>query len=480
MSSIGHCFTTCFSENKIRSVEIHASFRKGLFRFDIIGLPKSMIREGRDRILSALHQMGLSLPGCRLLVSLNPSDIPKEGSHFDLPILISILSAMGHLDLPARTYAWGEIHLDGGLAGFEALLSHRLVAEQQGAEALILPPFPQKLHPQSESLFQKKAASIENCRELYEGLNWKAPSSVPIEFLNSQWIDDVSPENSWDQLKGHPSQFEIASIAALGRHHLFLEGSPGVGKSFWAKALDELQRPLSRDELLSRLEARLSSERELKELKRPFEQPHHSSSMAALVGGGSGRVHLGAISRAHKGILFLDEFPEFNRQAIESLREPLEHKTIRIARSGCVDELPADIQLIAALNPCRCGHFNSKKVCQCGSLQLLNYRNKISGPIRERFHWRLLWRFENQKAPIPFSLRELRARLLSAASQSPRIDPKVLAQIPRHNARALKLELDCLTTYGQWHHIECLSEKDYQRYLELKNTWRLEDPYERF
>ncbi|PIR23341.1 MAG: hypothetical protein COV44_03410 [Deltaproteobacteria bacterium CG11_big_fil_rev_8_21_14_0_20_45_16] len=454
---VSKVWTSCYSEAFLSSVEVQVLLRNGLPRFDIIGLPKNMIREGKDRIYSALSHLGIELPSKKILVNLNPADRPKEGSHFDLPILIGILKCLGHLSSGEndKDFYWGELQLDGNIRPLEDHLAHLLFAHQARASRLLLSQDKAEL----DSLQSFLSPRIQNIRNVADIFMCPSSPSLVVKASNSmdrvtrQWLDEDATNAKWSQLLGSSEQFLFWSLVSLGRHHVLVEGPPGVGKSSWCQALGELQRPLPPHLWWSRYQFQSRQKcRELKDLwNPPFEAPHHSSSRAAIIGGGHAQVLAGSMTRAHLGILFLDELPEYHRDLLEALREPLESKSITIARRGLSQQLPADMQLLAAMNPCGCGYYQSKKTCHCVPGEMYRYRQRVSEPLRDRFHWKVYWKYEAQK-PLPeYKLCKLRDRLISAERQPPA--PLGHLYLPtRLSARQQRLWLDKLSIYSRWKH----------------------------
>ena len=417
-SVLSSVWSTCYSLGELKMIEVQVLIRSGIPRFDIIGLPESMIREGKDRILSALSQLGIELPTRKILVNLNPGDIPKEGSHFDLPILAGILFAAGILKKPeGKIFLWGELGLDGMIRPVDDILAHILFAQTSKDNQLLcadrnpnldfvldfLPSQPKKLSHILELFDPKIFDAPKKLKIGYNRQGFLVENSHYSKVLDI-WIEGT-PENSiWDSLKGTHAQRLVWALAILGRHHILLEGCPGVGKSSWCFASSELQPPPSVENWGDRfrfLPDQSSNIVNLQELiAAPFQSPHHSASRSAIIGGGSGKITGGALTRAHGGVLFLDEFSEFSRDILESLREPLECKTITIARRGLIQKLNADVQILATMNPCKCGRYGSSQLCLCQAADLQRYRSRLSLPLLERFHFFLWWAFETQNEKL--------------------------------------------------------------------------------
>lgn len=379
-----HVYSLTFSGVDIIPVDVQVHLSSGIPAFTIVGLADKTIAESRERVRAALSAIGLSLPPKKILVNLAPADLMKEGSHFDLAIAAALLAAMSVL--PSKEIEEyliiGELSLDGKILPVSGALPAAIGANtrdkglicsiKNGAEAAwsgnkkIIAP---------ESLLQLinhfKGTQVLSCPE---------PGKISSNATYSDMKD----------IKGQDIAKRALEIAASGAHNLIMSGSPGTGKSMLAQRLPSILPDMSADEILecstiSSIAGEIKSG-ELSAL-RPFRAPHHSCSLAAMVGGGVGRrVKPGEVSIAHNGVLFLDELPEFPPSVIESLRQPLEDREVLISRSGSYVKFPARFQLIAAMNPCKCGYLgDSFKECskapKCGS----DYKAKISGPILDRF-----------------------------------------------------------------------------------------------
>jgi len=464
-------WTTCYSQTQLERVEVQVIFRKGLPRFDIIGLPQHMIREGKDRILSTLHSLQIELPAQRLLVSLLPGDRPKEGSHFDLPILIALFQALGLLPSPAhREFSWGELQLDGSLSPFDEALPHLFFADHPQVSKHILSSHSPLINDQQRFL-NGRIRCIDHVEELFQD---HVEDLGPQEHSETDCVLPPLPQDClWNQIKGTPEQFLTWVLSLLGRHHILLMGSPGQGKSLWAKSAKDLMPPLPRKLWRERLMfqshgCRFQSWEDL--ARRPYEAPHHKASASAIIGGGSKAAVAGALTRAHQGILFLDEFFEFHRDVLESLREPLEEKSLSIARQSKAVRLPANVQLIAATNPCPCGRYRSKQTCRCSTSDFNRYRAKQSGPLVDRFHRKLWWSFEDAERAKDFEAMEVRERIRE--SQTFPIAKNAGIHWPKlPNPRQQRLVLDKWATWLQWHEISTAGQDDFDRFWKFEQQW---------
>jgi magnesium chelatase family protein len=426
--SLCSVWTTCYSAGELKPIEVQVLVRSGLPKFDIIGLPQNVIREGKDRILSALCHLGVELPTQKVLVSLNPGDVQKEGSHFDLPILAGLLGALGLIKKPPpNSFFWGELRLDGSVRPTDDLLAHLFFAQSHSASQTVMGGDSEKysfikpfLMPQPT--FIQDCSELKNSFEKEDAIPQELKSDFSEEILNS-WVNQKVQNSLWNSLRGSDDQFLFWSLVALGRHNVLIEGPPGVGKSTWCYALKELQAPLHHklwNEKFRYNPGISTNIKSLGQLVRPtYLAPHHSSSKASIIGGGNASISTGAITRAHRGILFLDEFNEYSRDVLESLREPLETKTLSIARRGAMKKLEANIHLLAAMNPCKCGNFRSKKLCDCLQSQLNHFKAKISGPLKDRFHAIPFWVFQDEPQSKQFELSNVRKQIIQSRN-SPR------------------------------------------------------------
>ncbi len=363
------------------SVEVHLA--PGLPSFTLVGLADTEVKEARERVRAALTSAGLRFPhDRRITVNLAPADLPKEGARFDLPIALGLLAASDQID-PAALDAWewaGELSLSGALRPVRGALAQALAAHG-GPRGLVLPP-----GSAAEALLVPGLAVREAPHLLDVVAALQAEGAVPLKApAHPEAQAGPSPLDMAD-VRGQAAPKRALEIAAAGQHNLLLVGPPGTGKSMLAARLPGLLPPMN---VADALEA--AAVRSLQPGfdpaawdARPFRSPHHSASSVALVGGGS-PPRPGEISMAHHGVLFLDELPEFPRAALEALREPLETGRVQIARAARSAEFPARFQLVAAMNPCPCGHLgNPRRACRCAPEAVSRYRARLSGPLLDR------------------------------------------------------------------------------------------------
>ena len=377
--------TVAFEGIEVRPVDVQVQVAPGLPAFAIVGLPDKAVSEARERVRSALIASGLALPARRITINLAPADLPKEGSHYDLPIALGLMAAIGAIphDALAGFTVLGELGLDGSISAVAGVLPAAIGANARG-EGLMCPaqsgPEAARASPDIEIIAASSLIQLANHFKGTHVLSRPQPKILEMEGAALDLAD----------IKGQESAKRALEVAAAGGHNLLMVGPPpGAGKSMLASRLPSILPPLTPAELLEvSMVASVAGEIKGGALtnRRPFRAPHHSASMPALVGGGL-HARPGEVSLAHNGVLFLDELPEFQPQALDSLRQPLETGEVSIARANHRVTYPARFMLVAAMNPCRCGRANDpgytcsrKPNARCSA----DYGARISGPLLDR------------------------------------------------------------------------------------------------
>jgi magnesium chelatase family protein len=383
---VARAYTVAFEGIEARIVEVQCAISPGMPNFALVGLPDKAVSEAKERVRAALNAMSIALPSKRITINLSPADLPKEGSHFDLPIALALLAALDIIpkDAVEGTVALGELSLDGRLIPVIGALPAAMAAAE-GDRALLCP---KECGPEAAWVGATQviaAASLEEVVRHYTGQSHIIPAEAGE-------VTSTTTSRDFRDVKGQERAKRALEIAAAGRHHVLMVGSPGSGKSMLAARLPGILPPLSAPEALETSMvhslAGLLDEGGISRV-RPFREPHHTASMAAIVGGGRG-AKPGEISLAHNGVLFMDEFPEFPRTVLETLRQPIETGEVVVARANAHIRYPCRFLLVAAANPCKCGYLTDParacaRVPVCGE----DYLGRISGPLMDRFDLRI-------------------------------------------------------------------------------------------
>jgi magnesium chelatase family protein len=454
-----------------REVRVEVDVHSGLPAFSIVGLPDAAVRESRERVRAALVNCEFEFPLRRITVNLAPADLPKVGPGLDLATAAALIAASGQLrdGIAPRFALAGELALDGSVRPIAGALAMAEAARAAGCDRLVVA---EENGPEAALVEALEVLGLRRLDQLPAllGGDWKPPAPVPLPLADPGGGPDIV------DLRGQPGLRRALEVAAAGGHSLLVIGPPGAGKSLAARRLASILPPLERDEALevARIASVAGRLRGGPAVRRPFRAPHHSISAAGLVGGGN-PPRAGEVTLAHRGVLFLDELGEFGRQALESLRSPLEDGAVTVTRAGRAVELPCRFMLVAAANPCPCGRGEDDDRCRCGPLAVRRYEAKLTGALSDRIDiWKGLAQPSAEAMEGADGERSARVRERVCAArrrQAERLgDGRCNADLNPAELRRVKMEAPARALLADQHRVLSLSGRGHDRVLRVART----------
>lgn len=449
-----------------KSVRIEAHISHGLHTFHIIGLPEKSIKESKERVRSALLNAGFRMPDRHITVNLAPAQLPKWGSHLDLPIALSILIASKQIQaVHTDCEYYGELSLSGAIQPMSHTITHALACHQQGRDIVV------PIDNRHEGAIVA-GLKVYGCHHLLDACALMQGDASPMPTPPTKQHTAPLPDDwpSIDDVQGQDFAKRALLIACAGGHNLIMRGPPGTGKTLLAQCARRLQSPLSPQEQQNVIRIHASrSNKALWLTARPFRQPHHSATMAAMIGGGQ-PVTVGEASLAHHGILLLDEIAEFKPQVLDSLREPLESGTIHFARAGLSMQWPANFQLLATCNPCPCGYYTPHTSCRCTLTQIQRYQARLSGPLWDRMDIGIEVGTPSSEGTSQWTQHNSYAMVLAAQTHQIKRQGKLNAKLSARSSQSLLIEEPANTYLARAVTSLKLSMRAKQRILRVART----------